>query len=401
MSIKNEFHNNLKVCIVLILFILMSYQCYTFLEFQPYFKLMKGLSILILIFISIGGLLEFRNVRFRTELFIVINVCITMFISLPSEGLSTAVYYVPYLTFLFPFYLIAKRPSLSALEKILFYTAAIYLLCWIYQVLNAPHLIFVGDNVDMAGDESRGFLRFYIPTKEHLAFFVFFFLALYNKTGKFIWLFFAFGAFVLVVLHVMRQAIFWTLVMAVAYYLVANKRNLKRNAIFIAIIVLFSYYIIFDMMVVNELNLQTLESIGSNSNNGADFNNIRFEAINHFLKTYNQDLIHFLWGNGLPRQHSEFSNQLAASARNGYYISDIGFVGLYVNFGIISVILYVYLLYRILFRIKAHSDYSYLKYYIGYLVFTYLGGHALTSNLIFFVIATYILKSSQTLYIKR
>lgn len=386
---------NLEVCITLILFILMIYQCYTYIELKPYFRWMRGLSILILIYISILGMWGGNIKRFQTEFFISINVLITFIIAVPTEGLNTIAHYVSYLTFLLPLYLILKKPSLSLLEKIMFGMAILYLLCWFSQILYVPNLLFVGDNVDIAGDDSRGFFRFYIPTKEHMPFLVFFFLSLYNKTKRIVWLLLSFVVFALVILHVMRQVIFWTLVMAIAYYLVANKRNIKRTGLFIAFASLFAYFILFDMNVFKELNSLTIESIGSNSFNSADTGNIRFKAMEHFFTSYNQDFIHFLWGNGLPGLHSGFSSQLAASVRSGYHLSDVGFIGLYVNFGFISLLLYGYLLFKILFKTQVHSNHLYLKFYIGYLVLTYLGGHALTSNLIFFVLSTYIIKSSR------
>ena len=393
LSVVKRNKNNVFVFFVIVIFILMTNYCYDYIGLQPYKQWMKFFSIFLFVYMSF---VSFRRIKgcwnlFSTEIIIICSTCITAIFSMLYEGFTTFPVYIPYLSFIVIFYLYNKKISVTEVESVLLCMAIIYLFCWLYQLLQVPKIVMGLDPQDLSGNEFRGFYRFYIQTKEHFSFVVFYFLALYNRKGNILFLFLVFLALIIVFLHVARQMIFWTILLALIYYLMSNKNKIKL-LFAIALSVLFFYFIIDKMEVASILFEQTIES--DSSINSADTNNIRFEAMRHFIEKYNNNVFSFLFGSGLPGNNTFFSHQLTDSMLKSYYLSDVGYVALYVNFGIISVILYMLLLFGLFFKVKVPDKYLYLKFYVAYLAFSHLGSHALTSNLIFFALAIYIIKTA-------
>ncbi len=97
---------------------------------------------------------------------------------------------------------------------------------------------------------------------------------------------------------------------------------------------------------------------------------IRFQAIRYFLTELHPNIISQIIGNGTPNEKSAYGMKMTyLSMRNGFYLSDIGIVGVYVKYGVIFVTITIFLYIKILFR-GMHKDIRYIKYYILLLIVT-------------------------------
>jgi hypothetical protein len=81
--------------------------------------------------------------------------------------------------------------------------------------------------------------------------------------------------------------------------------------------------------------------------------NIRLLSLAFYWQKITHDPFTFLFGNGLPANNSNFGH-LSQLWNNTYhfYTSDIGFVGQWFHYGIIYILLYLYLLYMLLIKYR-------------------------------------------------
>lgn len=375
---------------LLIATILFVYRMFYYEGVAGYTFIMGAIALLIYIYMFFKSASIYGSVYYRTELYIALSTFITYLLSIIMYGQSPTIisaYLIPF-SFVPYFFLVKTNADTKTLEKVLVTISVLYLFCWFYQVSQIPHIVF-GERDD-AIENNRGFARFYIATKEHLPFLVFYFLSCYNKGKSFLYAVLAFIVFSIVIFHVARQMIVWSGLMAFAYIIYMNKKNAKKIiASTIVVLVAFSF------MMAHFTILSDLIAVTENSTGGVNelgTGNIRFEAMSKFISDFNTNVLSILFGSGYAAAGTSLYSKITWFANQGYYISDVGFVGLYVSQGLVSVILYSILLFKVLFKCKAPKEYLYIKFYIGYMVLSYLGSHALTSNLILIMIAIYILK---------
>lgn len=372
--------------------ILLLYRFFYFDNFSAYTTIMGYCALLVYIWMFISEYRVFNNRLYRTEFLLIIFAFITFLVSILfySQPISVISRYLIPLSFIPYLYCVKSRIEELTVENILVFIAILYFICWQYQVIVFPNVVF--GSKELSEDTTRGFARFYIATKEHFPFLLFFFLSKYNETKKILYPALAFCVFSCIILHVGRQMIAWSGLMALVFILYTNGKRIK-NIIIISIICYFAMTLFMDnFSVVSDLIDLTQHS--ESGINSADTDNIRFEAMGRFISDFNDNLITALFGNGYAVKGTELYAKYLRYENNGYYLSDVGFVGMFINQGLIYTVLIVILLYQILFRYKVTVRYLYLKYYIVYICLSYIGSHSLSSNLIFVALSIYIIKSN-------
>lgn len=379
--------------LLFVFLVLLLYRCYYYIGITDYTALMGYGALLLYSYMFINGFKVLSDKLYRIEIGIVVSTFISFILSVMYFNNSITVFsrYLIPLSFLPYFYLVQKRVNFTTIEYILAVTAIVYMFCWFYQVWQVPLVVF-GDDRGIEINNSRGFVRLWIATKEHFSYLLFFSLALYNRTKKIVFIVIALMIFAIVILHVGRQMILWSGLLAFFYYIYTNSKNVWRLGILAILVFLAANYFLENFTVVADL-IDTTES-SQGGINSFDTNNIRIKAIGYFIENYNTNPFTILFGSGFVSEGSEIYRKLLCYENLGYYLDDVGFVAMYCNTGLISVILYFVLFYKILFKYKVASRYLYLKFYIAYILLLYMGSHALTSNLIFVVLALYILKAN-------
>lgn len=76
-------------------------------------------------------------------------------------------------------------------------------------------------------------------------------------------------------------------------------------------------------------------------------NDIRLECINYYATTFQQGIFTQLFGNGFPHSDSELGIVTANAQAIGYYESDIGIIGLWSYFGLLSVIAWILIFWKV------------------------------------------------------
>ena len=380
--------------IFLVLCVLAWYSCYGWIALKNYvttFQAITGVVVLYLLFSCYSEIFSFRH---KIISLIFIGQLVTAIVEFLMYGQSIFGLYkvfLPSFAILIYFYLHKHRINPETVEKFLIISAVIYFCCWLIQIYEFPNYIFGMQRDDFLENfESRGFYRFWIPTKEHFPFLVFYFLCLFSIKRKFLYIIIAFIAFGCVVLHVARQIIIWTLLFAVIYFMIQNKKSVKSTIVLILISVISLNCFFSKSEVVSNL-IEITENQQANIED-----DIRKEASEYFIKESFKNPLTAVVGRGFPVVKGDgVSKRISFETSQGYYRSDVGFFGLLCDTGLWSVFLYILLLYKIV-RMKVLSKDMYLKYYMFYVYGSFLFSHTLTTNIMFNMCAIYILEISMS-----
>ena len=119
-----------------------------------------------------------------------------------------------------------------------------------------------------------------------------------------------------------------------------------------------TFYLITKMEFYKSLTEQTV----TQSNDVED--DIRIQSLNYYLYNFSPDVVTKIFGNGISYKDSYYSQKVNYLEKDlGLYVSDIGYVGLYIKFGIISILGYLIFIYKT-FKIKTSEGFLYCKYFL-------------------------------------
>jgi len=318
---------------------------------------------------------------------IVISI-VTSYISW-GQGLTYSVSTVPCLICLVFFYLLRKNFPLIKIETIVLFYGSLYIILYLFQFLHS-NVVYFGFTEEFK--EDRGVTRILFPGAG--IFFLAFFISLNKVSEKsryrgFFVLFLILGMAV-TVLQVTRQSI--ALLLIITFFHFVKKVSFVKKAI---ITIFFSFLVIFLLNSDNPISRGMLETQKETVSDGDKY--IRVLSGSYFLNDFSPNLLSRIFGNGLPNNTSKYGKFTKSLEENyGYYMADVGLIGLYAMFGIFAVLGYIIIFAKSLFM-KVPENYSYLKYYMWMLLATCLTSNAVYS--IHFMIANvFVFYGYQYLY---
>lgn len=379
-----------KVLYILIAIVLLWYRFYGYVGLNSYASIFNGISYLIFLFLLIYTSKEIFKKQNHLLMLLLLNTVISMSMAMMVWGESLfgvfAAFHNYFLLMVF-FLLFKMRAKENEVEKALIILALIYVACWVIQVWKVPELIFgVNRDANISDTEQRGFYRFFIPTKEHMPILVLFLYEMFRRTKKIIFLILCPICFAIVILHVIRQMIFWSFLSIVLLLLYQNIKHWTKILVASMAVYGLSLFLIDNIPTLNLLFEQTMTQV-----NNAD-DDIRLQCINFYWHESTSNPLMFFFGNGLGSD-GELWQFTQKTMSKGYYESDIGYFALLFDFGLFGVLLYAVLFVKI-FRLKVEEKYQYLKFYLLYIYGCYTFAHTLTTNIFFNMCAIYILYMS-------
>ncbi|WP_148562452.1 hypothetical protein [Spirosoma radiotolerans] len=298
-------------------------------------------------------------------------ICASILISIPLAYISwkqdiwlSVKSTMPYLIWFFYFFLIQKKIKIKIIEKITLFYGALYMILFLFQFINSD-IVYFGTKSEFVVD--RGITRIIFPGAG--IFFLSLFISLcklsYNKKNKIIWLTFISLGAVVTVLQVTRQSIVF-LIFIYIYHFFSSSSNLKK-----LIILSISFCIIYIAVNSNHSIVRGLsETQKETQHQGSEY--IRVLSAKYFILDFSPNLLSRILGNGIPYgDKSVLGREELKLQTVGYYLSDIGLVGLYAMCGIIPVLAYFIIFYKS-FKVKVPKPFYYLKYYIWMVMFTSL-----------------------------
>ena len=266
--------------------------------------------------------------------------------------------------------LIALTPSLSYIlfillliwkfktkniEMIFVILASCYIVAFAISFLIYPLQVFGGNGY---GDE-RGFQRIAINGSGYLFLLSFYSLNQYFIKKNINWLFVYAITLVFIIMTLSRMLITVSLLLSTLYFL--RKSSLIKRIVSILILSFCMY------MVSNISFVKNLIDI-TNKQQEQKEDDIRVQSANFYINDFSPNLFSRIFGNGIPYKESQYSESVKRYEDDyGYYISDIGWIGLYTKFGLLALLAYIIIIYKT-FKIAVPEKYVYTKYFL-YFVF--------------------------------
>ena len=382
-------HNN-WIIYVLVAIVLIWYHCYGYVGLSSAGNIFNGLCYVIFIILLVYSLSEISIKKHPILTMLLISTLVSMMMSVffwDQSLVSAFKSFRRYYLLIIYFYLFKISADKNQVEKALLILAIIYVFCWLYQIVKVPELVFGMDRDEALDDMSqRGFYRFWIPTKEHVAFIALFMFELFRRTKRNIYLIGTLLGFIVVILHVGRQMMFWTFVSLLLLILYFNREKWKRIVLMTILIFAIGYVLFQNIPTLNLVYEMTTEQV-ANANE-----DIRLQSMEFYLNHSMSNIFTFLFGNGVAGEGKLAAFHLRANTL-GYYEGDIGYVALLFDFGLLGLMLYI-ALFIFIFRLPIEKKYVYLKCYLIYIFGSYAFSHTLTTNIFFNMCVLYILIAS-------
>lgn len=277
---------------------------------------------------------------------------------------------IPYLSWIVFFYLLHTRFSISRLEKIILFYGSLYIALYFFQFLQSGTVYF-GFTEEF--DTDRGVVRIMLPGAG--VFFLSFFLTINRikdrtKMRSF-YIAYSVLAIVVTILQVTRQNIAFVVLLTIFQFMKDASIIKKVFAAIIAIGFL-GYFFSAD----NPLTQGLLNAQKETASEGSNY--IRILAAKYFMTDFSPHPANIIFGNGMANRDSVYGAIITnLETTSGFYLGDVGLVGMYVMFGVVSLLAYFLIFYKGL-KLSVPREYMHLKYYMWFLLLT-----SLTSDNIF------------------
>lgn len=273
------------------------------------------------------------------------------------------------------FYFIYKKYQVSyqAIIKVIFTIAIIYSCCYIIGVLTYPDQIFGASlNFDESSFEKtledRGVLRLFLQGADFIVIAIFYLLVRFReKKICYLWLI---PLFIMLVLRGTRTPLIVTGLMCLLYYLKSIKSKVRSISIFVIAILSFN--------VVNEALLNSnsdnpivkyvqLTNTQMENNDSKGEEDIRVQMSKYMLTELDaNDPVCIFIGNGIPSVGRLQARLTALENNNSFWVVDVGFIVIFVYFGLVGLFIYLGLLVMII-KLKVDTKYYFAKLYLFYL----------------------------------
>lgn len=363
---------NKNVEIGLVIFVILGYIRFFEPAFLPNSLMNYGQFLSVLVAIIMGGTHIFQYpTRFKVPvLLLFVSILISMFMAMLYWDQSlkdTLLGTYEHLIIILFFHIAASKLTLRDFERIIIGLGLVYLLFFLVQYLALPKILFGKSH--WGTDEfveRRGTIRFVFPSAG--IFFLMSFIAFTRLTDgtkpKWFYILLSFLGIFLPIIQVTRQFIA-AAVLIFSYNLIKNISWGKR--VLLLLIIAIGIYAVLnsDLDMVQGLMDQTISDLGD----GSDY--IRVQAAEFFLFEFSPNWVTSIFGNGIPLwNQSDYGIYISLlQEKHGFFLEDIGIIGYYAQIGIFGVLSFILIwLYSFLYPLPRR--YSYLKYYLWFLLLT-------------------------------
>ncbi len=287
---------------------------------------------------------------------------------------------IPLLLWIFFFWLLYIKIPVNILEAIVLTYTFIYIVLYLFQFFN-PGTLFFGEKQQWADwYYDRGIFRIIFPGGG--IFFLGVFIAINKFTAQrknwFIWLFFLVAGLIIPVMQATRTYIAGVILIYL-YHFLRNQRIAVKLSIIAGVAGLF--------FLVTQLNIPVIKGLmqAQEETKKEGLQNQRIVTATYFITDFSPNAFCRIMGNGAPADQSQYGKQLANLKTQDILLADVGIIGMFTMFGILSVAGYL-LIWIKSFMLPLPKNYVYPKYYLWFLLVTSLTYDAVYG--IYFLIAT-------------
>lgn len=285
------------------------------------------------------------------------------------------------------FWLARKRFSVDSLYYAVFIFSFMIWGLWLYTLLSG-NIITMMDVADSDLEGARGIERIKISGGAIPTLFGFWSMGKYVKYNKPIYLIIFFISAMFSLFSVSRQHIVAFGAISILFFF--QGFALYKKTILIAAVAVFFYVVLPKITIYQRLQEITEAQFEQNEGMKED---VRTHAAIYYTTEFDQSFYTKIFGNCKYHADSPYGNKISYVAYNyGYVLSDIGFVGIYIYFGIAGLLLFGYILYWT-WKSKTDEEYRALKYMIYYLYLGNILSHSLETTTFIVPIAFFLIES--------
>lgn len=258
--------------------------------------------------------------------------------------------------FYFFLHLVRIRPEMFM--RLLIFLAGFYAFLFFVQ-----YAIFPVKIVSVGLTESRGTVRIFIPGYLNAEIIFFFFLLLFFRTNNLLYAGISFIYLIIVVLLGTRQILLITGFSILVVLLISRQVRSR-----LSMILLISAGAVLIFFIFQDIFIQLIEV--SKAQSAQEEDDIRIRSARFFLTEFQPHWINYILGNGVGHQASAYGLKIwYYKDVYGYYQSDLGLIGSYSMYGVLSVIS-VFLILRKIWIIKVEPMYVFIKFWAVSLLLT-------------------------------
>lgn len=300
-------------------------------------------------------------------LLIIASSCTSMFMAnLSRDQALGATIYAQRAVFYYLLYFLLHQLKIRPKDlEILFISFGIlYVILYFIQYFLYPTKIF-----DTYVRFDRGTIRIYMAGSAYLAAAFLIFVQLFLRTNRVKFLLLILLFFSVFILTGGRQTL---AIMSLVFllFLIFDKKVKSKLLLFIlGLVGSLLVYIIFQD-IFSALFIRSQKDLSQ----GGDY--IRIQASYFFLTDFYKSGIAYLTGNGVHAPGTSYAMEIQRYQVNyGYYLSDIGLIGNFVQYGMLFLLGVVIIFYRA-FRIKIQNKFAYVRYIFVVILLSILTGGA-------------------------
>jgi hypothetical protein len=302
------------------------------------------------------------KVGVKLVVFAIFFSIVPAYISWRQDYITSLLTLPQYLSYLLFFFLLKFDTDLRKLEKVVIIIGLLTTVIYITSFIIFPRVLFGGFEEDDVNTD-RGFARLAIAGIGFV--YLTYFVAI-NKIvteKKLIWFLIAGFTFIAIILTLTRQTIFSCVLIALFFFM--RKITLFNKIMLIAASAAVIYFVVPQLPFVQILMQKTEEQAGSFTED------IRYICGRYFLLDFSPDWFARIFGNGEASigksDYGDTILQLKEIYR--FYQSDVGFIGFYSKFGIIAIIGWGVLFWKVL-STKFREEHLYVPMYIFLVLLT-------------------------------
>jgi hypothetical protein len=254
-------------------------------------------------------------------------------------------YYLMY----FAAHAIKTRPK--DIERVFLYFGILFIVFYFIQMIAFPNKIF-----DVTIFKDRGTIRIFLPGLTFMIFGYFYTLQNFLEKNNVRYLIFNFMALIIVILLGSRSLLIVVLLVTIINLLISKR---IKSKVLIYMLAFFGAFLI--VIIFKNIFISLIEATEETKKTGLE--NVRIKAAIFYLTHMFPNGISYIFGNGVASGQSEYAGRIYMySSKYGFYLSDIGIIGNYINYGVLFVVGVFGLLWKV-YKTKVESSLNHVKYF--------------------------------------
>lgn len=275
---------------------------------------------------------------------------------------------IPFLLWPTFFILLKIKVPIETIEKVILIFGFAYIIGYLYQFLHPTNVLFNLGMVDDEYKESRGIIRIIFPGVGVLWLITAMATTKLTSSSNYkpLWIVLMILGLVLPIMQATRSYIVPTVLIYIYHF--SKYVSWTKKIIIITVLLVAS-------MFIGNLEIPVFEGLLEQQEKTVDDGkkDIRYIAATYFATEFSPSPINQILGNGMGHERSNYGQFIKHLGQKGLFIPDIGIIGIYAYFGVIPIIAWIMIGYKI-YSYRIPDKYMYVKYYFFYIYFGALVG---------------------------